>query len=372
MKGLGRIVPLLPLLLLAPRLALAHKPSDSYLTLRPAGTTVEARWDIAVRDLDHALGLDADGDGAVTWGEVRRRESAVVAQALSGLAVSADGRACAAEARPLQSVEHSDGGYLVLPIAFRCPQAPRALTVDYRLFFAIDPQHRGIVRLDDGSERTLVLGPRDGVRTLALGAGRVGPSFVSFVGQGVGHIWGGLDHVLFLIALLLPSVLRRTGGAWTPVPQLRSAAGDVARIVTAFTAAHSLTLSLATLGLVSVPARLIEPGIAASVALAAANNVRPLFGPDRWVVAFALGLLHGFGFSSVLADAGLVGSSLARALVGFNVGVELGQLAIVGVFVPAAFLLRHTGGYRRLALVGGSLAITAVSLVWVVQRITTG
>jgi hypothetical protein len=142
--------------------------------------------------------------------------------------------------------------------------------------------------------------------------------------------------------------------------------------VTAFTAAHSLTLTLATLGLVSVSSRVIEPAIAASVALAAVNNLRPLFGPDRWVVAFALGLLHGFGFSSVLADAGLAPAALVRALVGFNVGVELGQLAIVAAFVPAAFLLRRTVAYRRVALLGGSTAIAACALLWTVQRIATG
>jgi hypothetical protein len=97
-----------------------------------------------------------------------------------------------------------------------------------------------------------------------------------------------------------------------------------------------------------------------------------VLGPDRWVVPFALGLRHGFVYSSVRADAGLHGAALARALVGFNAGVEMGQLAIVGVFVPAAFLLRGTAGYRRLALVGGSLAITLLSVVWVVQRITNG
>jgi len=215
-----------------------------------------------------------------------------------------------------------------------------------------------------------VLGPRDGVRTLAP-ATRGAPSFGAFLVQGILHIWSGLDHVLFLVALLLPSVLRREEGHWRPVPAIRSALGDVARIVTAFTAAHSLTLSLAALGVVSVPARLVEPAIAASVALAAANNVRPIFGADRWVVAFALGLLHGFGFSSVLSDAGLAGAALARALVGFNAGVEVGQLAIVGLFVPLAFLLRATAAYRRVALVGGSLAITALSLVWIVERIIT-
>src|SRR5439155_14839637 len=159
---------------------------------------------------------------------------------------------------------------------------------------------------------------------------------------------------------------------WTPVPAIRSALGDVAKIVTAFTAAHSLTLSLAALGLVSVSSRVIEPAIAASVALAAVNNVRPLFGPDRWVVAFALGLLHGFGFSSVLSDAGLAPAALARALVGFNLGVEAGQLGIVALFVPAAFFLRRTAAYRRLALVGGSAVIAAVALLWTVQRIATG
>jgi hypothetical protein len=358
-------------LILLPARAFAHKPSDSYLTLRPAGGAVEARWDVAVRDLDHALALDLDGDGAITWGEIRAREAVIAAYLEQHLSLWAGGSACPATARALATVEHSDGTYLVLPLSFACAGKPRSLTIEYRLLFDRDPQHRGIVRLDDGSDRTIVLGPRDGARTLPIAAS-AGPSFGAFLVQGVLHIWGGLDHVLFLIALLLPSVLRRENHSWRPVPAIRPALGDVGKIVTAFTAAHSLTLSLAALGLVSVPARLVEPAIAASVALAAANNVRPMFGADRWVVAFALGLLHGFGFSSVLADAGLQGARLARALVGFNGGVEVGQLAIVAVFVPAAFWLRATAGYRRLALVGGSLAITVLSVFWVVQRITTG
>ena len=357
-------------ILFLPATALAHKPSDSYLTLRPAGDAVEGRWDIAVRDLDHALALDGNGDGEITWGELRAREAVIIAHALGHFTLSGDGRRCLPTARPLLTVEHSDGAYLVLPISFVCPTT-RTLTIDYRLFFDRDPQHRGIVRLDDGSDRALVLGPRDGARTLPVRSA-AGPSLGAFLVQGVLHIWGGLDHVLFLIALLLPSVLRRQEGAWRPVAAIRPALGDVAKIVTAFTAAHSLTLSLAALGIVSVPARLVEPAIAASVALAAVNNVWPMFGADRWVVAFALGLLHGFGFSSVLADAGLHGGKLARALVGFNGGVELGQLAIVCLFVPAAFLLRATAAYRRLVLQGGSLAIATLSVVWIVERIITG
>jgi hypothetical protein len=175
--------------------------------------------------------------------------------------------------------------------------------------------------------------------------------------------------VLFLLALLLPAVLRREQGRWLPVQEIRPALLDVARIVTAFSIAHSLTLSLAALGLVHLPARITEPAIAASVVIAAVNNVRPLFGRERWVVAAALGLLHGFGFSSVLADAGLGSGRLLAALFGFNLGVELGQLAIVALFVPAAFLVRRTFVYRRVALIGGSAAVALVATVWFVARV---
>jgi hypothetical protein len=189
------------------------------------------------------------------------------------------------------------------------------------------------------------------------------------VGAGVTHIWQGLDHILFLIALLLPAVLRRDEtGCWGPVPRLRPVLVDVARVVTAFTLAHSATLGLAASGLVRVSGRIIEPAIAASVVLAAANNLWPLFGRDRWAVAFALGLLHGFGFSTALAELGLGGAGLLEALSGFNIGVELGQLALVALFVPFAFLLRRSAGYRRLGLRGGSLAIAVLAVVWLVER----
>ena len=143
---------------------------------------------------------------------------------------------------------------------------------------------------------------------------------------------------------------------------------DVLRIVTAFTVAHSITLSLATLGWVSLPSRLVESLIAASVVLAALNNVWPLFHGKRWWVAFGFGLIHGFGFATVLADLGLPPEALALALVGFNVGVELGQLAIVALFLPLAFWLRRSTFYRRGVLIGGSLLIALLAAVWLVER----
>ncbi|HET6151081.1 MAG TPA: HupE/UreJ family protein [Polyangia bacterium] len=361
-----------------PARALAHKPSDSYLTLDVARGF--GRWDIAVRDLDDALALDGDGDGAVSWRDLRLREADVADYAIGRLALDTPAGACRLTTRPLGLVEHSDGVYVSLPLAIDCPAPTASVTVDYRLLFDIDPEHQGLVRAGgraDAPAAPLLFTARAHRRAVATGGPAAPALAAAFVAQGVRHIWGGLDHILFLLALLVPAVLRRRSvdadlaraeRAWQPVAAIRPALRDVAQVVTSFTAAHSLTLSLAALDLARMPARITEPAIAASVVLAAVNNVRPLFGRDRWVVAFALGLLHGFGFSSVLTDTGLAGLALLPALAGFNLGVEVGQLAIVAAVVPLCFALRRTVWYRRFALSGGSLAIAAIGLVWFVER----
>jgi hypothetical protein len=145
---------------------------------------------------------------------------------------------------------------------------------------------------------------------------------------------------------------------------------DVLKVVTAFTLAHSLTLSLAVNGVVSLPSRWVESGIALTVLLGALNNLFPIVRDRRWAVAFAFGLIHGLGFASVLADLGLRSWNLALALVGFNVGVEVGQLAIVLVFIPLAFGLRSTRFYRHAFVPGGATAIGCLALYWLAIRLS--
>ena len=183
------------------------------------------------------------------------------------------------------------------------------------------------------------------------------------------HIWIGFDHILFLLSLLLPAVLFWQRPRWLPVATLRVAVVDVLKIVTAFTVAHSITLSLAALGFVSLPSRWVESAIAASVVLAALNNLYPVVQGRRWAVAFGFGLIHGFGFASVLADLGLPQGALALALLGFNLGVELGQMAIVAVFLPLAFALRRTDFYRWGVFTAGSLVIVLLAMVWLAERV---
>ncbi len=354
-------------LLAAP--AQAHKPSDSYLSIGVGDAGVTGQWDIALRDLDFAIGLDADGDGQITWGEVRAKHAEIAAYALARLAVRGDGRPCSIEPGAQQIDDHTDGAYTVLPLVIRCATAPAQLTLTYALFADLDPQHRGLLNLQAlGQTRTAVLGPQAPTQSFELKAVSRWAQFIDYAREGVWHIWIGFDHILFLLSLLLPAVLLWRAPGWLAVETFRAAFVDVFKIVTAFTLAHSITLSLATLGLVSLPSRWVESAIAASVVLAALNNLWPLFHRRRWMVAFGFGLIHGFGFASVLVDLGLPREALALALVGFNLGVEAGQLAIVALFLPLAFTLRRTAFYRRAVMVGGSVLIVALAGTWLIER----
>ena len=347
--------------------AVAHKPSDSYLTLEHDGTSVHGQWDIALRDLDGAIGLDANGDGEITWGEVRARQSNIAAYALSRLDIASGGAACSLKVEDQLIDEHTDGSYAVLRLSGTCPQPGPALLIDYRLLFDIDPTHRGLLQYVHGGRSDSVIFSSE-ARTQTMGAGTAWTQLIAYIHEGVWHIWLGFDHILFLLSLLLPAVLLRSQGRWTPASSFRSAFWDVAKIVTAFTIAHSITLSLAALGLVSLPSRWIESAIALSVVLAAINNVFPLVHHGRWMAAFGFGLIHGFGFASALKDLGLPTGSLALSLFGFNVGVELGQLAIVCAFLPLAYAIRATWTYRRVVLAGGSVAIATIAGVWLIER----
>lgn len=348
----------------------AHRPSDSYLALRVEGARVEARWDIALRDLEHAIGLDGDGDGAITWGELRSRHDAISAYALARLRLDADGAACAGRPADHLVDRRSDGTYAVLRFDVDCPAAPRALGLRYDLFAELDPRHRGVVHVDGGgAARTLVVGGRRSTEHVELASAGAWQTIADFWRDGVWHIWVGFDHILFLLALLLPAVLRRdAAGGWHAVGGFGEAFGETLKVVTAFTVAHSITLTLAALGAIHLPSRLVESAIAASVVLAAVNNAFPLFSERRWLFAFGFGLLHGFGFASVLAEPGLPTTSLVLALLGFNAGVESGQIAIVAAFLPLAYLARRSWAYQRFTLVGGSCAVAVLALVWLLER----
>ena len=352
----------------------AHKASDSYLSLKVDGEKITGQWDIALRDLDLVLELDRNGDAVIDWGEVRNRHADIAAYALRSLGLKSGEKPCAVSVNDQLIDTHSDGAYAVIKLSANCPSAADALTVNYRLLFDVDAQHRGLLKLEtaakDGSPQVVsaVFPADNATQTFTLASGSTLSQLSTYIADGVKHIAIGFDHILFLVALLLPAVLTREGRRWLPVADIRSAFWSVLKLITAFTIAHSITLSLASFDVVRLPSRLVESLIAASVLVTAIDNIWPFLPRRRWLVAFAFGLIHGFGFASVLADLNLPNSSLLLSLLGFNIGVEVGQLILVAVLVPLAYLSRSSPAYPRLALQTGSLVIAAVSLGWLLER----
>lgn len=348
--------------------ALAHKPSDSYLRIDTNSGELRIEWDIALRDLELIVGLDADQDGRITWSEVKRQQSAITGHALSRLKVTCAAEPCDLQLTGMLATKHSDGAYAVLQLTGdRAAASP--VGVEYNLLFDVDPTHRGLVlHTHGGAVSTHVLGIDSRSVELTDEAPGLWDSFVEYTREGVWHIWIGLDHILFLLALLLPAVLVREEKSWAPVESFRPACWHVLKIVSMFTVAHSITLWLAVMGYATPPSRLIESAIALSIVVTALNNLFPVLPISNWGIAFVFGLVHGFGFANVLIDLGLSSATLGVALFGFNVGVELGQIAIVLAFMPIAFLLRGTMFYRWGVLATGSVLVSLIAILWFYER----
>ena len=357
---------------LATPAALAHKASDAYLTIRADATAdggYQGQWDIALRDLDAAIAIDGNGDRSLTWGEIRAARTRIERYALERLNVATSAN-CTLTPNDLLIDRHSDGHYAVLRFAMSCPPATDSARIDYRLMQGIDSTHRGLLQWvgTGGAVQSAVLIPGE-ARDISLLQSSRWSQFKQYAWDGAHHIWIGYDHMLFLISLLLPAVLLRRRRDWIAAESGKAVALKVAGIVTAFTLAHSITLTLAALGFVQLPSRLVESAIALSVILAAINNVKPLVTDRTWAFAFGFGLLHGFGFASALADLGLPRDALALCLLAFNLGVEFGQLCVVAVLLPIAFLLRRSAFYRRVVLVPGSLLIALLAFLWLIERV---
>ncbi|HEV8695791.1 MAG TPA: HupE/UreJ family protein [Lysobacter sp.] len=381
-------------LALAGLAAHAHKASDSYVQVDATEQGLAVRWDIALRDLDAELDLDTNEDGKLTWAEVKAAQPRVQAYAMARLQIEG----CALRPTRQALERRNDGAYAVLFLVSDCllTQPP---VIAYTLLREVDPTHRGIAKVQlAGQPLALSLldpthpaaiaepvsadlaargpaaiestpePPSPAASAVATKPASSGPVGLGFLREGIRHIVSGYDHVLFLLCLLLPAAMRRKPQGWQPVDRLGQATLPVVGIVTAFTLAHSITLTLAALKLVSLPSSFIEPAIAVTIVLTALDNLWPIFHLPRAAVAFFFGLIHGFGFASVLAELDLPVSQFAWALLQFNLGIEAGQLCIVLGATAALYALRHRSGYPRWVIQGGSLAAMAIGTLWFIER----
>ena len=326
---------LISALLLCALTASAHEPTKSYLSLGLGTNQLIGQWDIPLHELQAVIPLDSDNDGFVTWDELNARYKEVTAYAAAHLKIDADARPGTVRFTDTEPAveDFTDGTYVQLPFVIDGIGAPRMLELDYRLFFEVNSQHRGLLRLEfQDKTQSAIFSPDQTTQRFEVGQPYPGKQFLLFLKEGIWHIWTGYDHILFLLALLLPAVLQCEAGNWRGVAAFRPACFNVLKIVTAFTVAHSLTLSLAALNIVKLPPRLTESAIALSVVLAATNNIVPWIRQNGWLVAFAFGLIHGFGFANALSELGLTKSTLALTLVGFNLGSKPANSSLLPFF----------------------------------------
>jgi hypothetical protein len=352
--------------------AFAHDPSRSLLTLWVDGAEVHGRLDLSLRDLEDSVGLDADADSAITWHEVQARSAEIASYAARRLVLEADGAPCELEAAQTTAEQRGGVAFAVVDLAATCAAAPRTLRVTYGLLFDVDPAHRALLEIRaGGASTTAVLSADRPAFEGELSGLSPWASFARFVTEGVWHIWHGYDHLAFVTLLVLPIVLGGIRRGSRDRPSARGAIVAIAGVVTAFTAAHSLTLALATLGIVDVPARAVESVIALSVLVAALLNVLPSMPRLGAKLAFGFGLVHGLGFASALGDLGAGEGGIAVSLVGFNVGVELGQLAVVAAALPMLLALRDRRVGRVAVSYACSAACAALAVVWLADRVVS-
>ena len=348
----------------------AHLASDSYLQIEIGDDgTARGQWDIALRDLDVAVGLDANEDGTITWGELRAKAREIEAYAFGRLALSRGGSACALKVTNLLVDHHAGYAYAVLPFTTECPANGR-LTLRYGLLFDLDPSHRGLLTVVNGGQfSTGVLTPDHAEMTLERSPEQLGDQVARFLAFGFEHILLGYDHLLFIAVLLVTAALRRAQGSrWMAIDGLGRVLIETIKTLTAFTLAHAIVLTPAVLGMVNVPARLVEPAVALTIMLAAFDNIHPILPRLRWQVAFLFGLIHGLSFASVLGPMRLPPLGFALALGSFNIGVEAGQIALALLLVPIAFVLRHESVYCRLIAPGVSICALFLAGIWFVDR----
>ena len=363
--------------------ALAHQTGNSYLVLTESNGRLQIELDFIVRDLGNLLQPPTPSDAPApvpppaatpTPEQLQAMQPAISQVIQESLGVQLN-----EETQPLEFVSQSvvlrnDGLYVRQ--RFTSPSiAPeiKFVVVRYSFFNQNDKLGRAFFKLQLGKEEiSSVFDSSTQTQRYALGDTKRWSTIGLFTHEGAWHIWGGPDHLLFLLTLLLPGLMllhRATGPPETDSHGTKTAALFALKVITAFTLAHSITLLASVLDVISLPSRWIESAIALSIMISAALNLQTRIQWSQWKLAFIFGLIHGMGFANGLRELGLSQTYFIETVLAFNVGVELGQIAaVVAVGIPIILLAKQVRT-KQLVMTYGSWGVLLVSGIWLVQRL---
>ena len=367
----------------------AHQGSMTYLDAAVADdrSRIDLRLRMDVRDTAEPLDLPPEPTPADD--HIVAHGADLLDYVLERIEVDTGDVDCATSRHPVSILVQKGSRFAQLEWTVTCPRPVDVLAIDYDLFFDLDPQHTCNLVVRHRGEPAIAPLQMDTPRFEWDLRGAPPGAFLPFVRSGIGHIVGGFDHLAFLLGLLLVAGIaldpdRRSrplppaagrpawgAGANLRIRPVASAIRYTALIATSFTVAHSITLAIAALGWMTLPSRLVESLVAVSIVWVAVDNlVRPEPG-RRWLLTFGFGLIHGLAFASVL-DKQLPPSDVAIPLLSFNLGVELGQLAVILLVVPVLHLLAAralgAGRYRATVVSFGSAVIALLGVVWFIER----
>lgn len=354
---------------------LGHAIGENYVFINVQSNSIEGRVEISFLDLEEKLNLTPDQENARSWIWAHRKP--VRTYINQHFSMADNGSALPLRFTATDVIDVPQGRYAAYHFITATNGVPDILQVEHTMLYENDPRHRGLFCIETNVKSDQTLGPEHTALVFSSSTTEQEidlteiPSLLpmsDFIKQGVIHILGGIDHVLFLIALLFPSVLLHDRKSWKPVPTFRRALWNIVKIVTVFTLAHSATLSLAALDIIQLPSRLVESIIALSIVVMGINNIWPFFDKKSWLIIFLFGLFHGLGFASVMGHLPFRMEDLVTVVLNFNIGVELGQVLIVIVVFPILFVLRRWTGYPRWILHAGSTLVAIIAAYWFVER----
>ncbi len=360
-KSLVRLIPaaclILVFLIVVVASVFAHDPGLSAAVLKPVGDRIEAHLTFARADIESLIPVDADRDGKITQAEFAQIKPQLLALAKESIAVFAAGHSIQTE---VSNVELDDSEGIHFKLSFAKPEG-EAFTFQSKLLDRLPRGHKQYLELLSDGNKLI------GSRLLETGSNLYEPSaallaetaerpqsFWEFFKLGIEHIVTGFDHLAFLLALLLAG----------------SSLREAAKIITSFTIAHSITLGLATFDVVNLPSGIVEPIIAVSIVYVGLENILRREVKKRWLITFAFGLIHGFGFASVLRELGIAdqGSAAIVPLFSFNLGVEIGQIAIAALVLPLIWKLRRQPSFAVRYAPACSLLIVLAGGWWLLER----
>ncbi len=358
--------------------ALAHQTGNSYLVITESNGRLQVEIDFIVRDLGNLLQAPTPTDAPAPTPEQLQSMQPAIAQVIqASLEVQQN-----AQTQPLEFVSqsvvlHNDGLYVRQRFTSPSMASPlQFVVVRYGFFNQNDKLGRAFFKLQLGKDEiSSVFDSSTPIQRFVLGESKRWSTIGLFTQEGAWHIWGGPDHLLFLLTLLLPGLmlLHRTTGTGTGNVTERNGTKTAAlfalKVITAFTLAHSITLLASVLDVITLPSRWIESAIALSIMLSAGLNLQTRIQWSPWKLAFIFGLVHGMGFANGLRDLGLSQTYFIETVLAFNVGVELGQIAAVVAVGMPLILLAKTARTQQLIMTCGSWGVLVISGVWLVQRL---